>query len=99
MEEQLEEKSDDYTFVEKPELVNEGYGFYSINGIIKNNTDRDKGFIDITFILYDKDGNNIGSAYASGESLKAGGNWKFSASCFSEVDSEEIADFELDSVF
>lgn len=97
-ESQSSKESKDYEFVEDPELVNEGYGFYSVKGILKNNTNTDKEYIQISFILYDEDGNNVGTAWANAEQLKAGGNWKFNASGMSTDENTEVTSFELDSV-
>lgn len=55
-----------------------GFGYY-IEGIVKNNTDKDKGYVQITFNLYDADGNQLGTALDNINNLKAGGTWKFKA--------------------
>ena len=51
-----------YEFVEEPTMTNEGYGSYYVKGIIKNNTNIDKDYVQISFTLYDADGNNVGTA-------------------------------------
>lgn len=48
-------------------------------GILKNNTDTDKSYIQITFAVKDKDGNKLGTAMANINNLKAGETWKFEA--------------------
>ena len=85
-----------YEFVEEPIMTNEGYGSYYVKGIIKNNTNIDKDYVQISFTLYDADGNNVGTAYDNINNLKAGGTWKFKAMGF--VTEGEVVRFELDSV-
>lgn len=62
-------------------------------GILKNNTDSDKSYIQITFAVKDKDGNKLGSAMANINNLKAGDTWKFEAMSFS-TDEGQIIDLE-----
>lgn len=62
-------------------------------GILKNNTDTDKSYIQITFAVKDKDGNKLGSAMANINDLKAGDTWKFEAMSFS-TDEGQIIDLE-----
>ena len=82
-----------YEFTEKPKLVYEDYT-NKIVGIIKNNSGSDKGYIQISFTLYDADGNNIGSTLANTNNLKNGGTWKFEAI----VLEDGVKSFELDEV-
>ena len=69
---------------------------YEINGILTNNSGRDCSYIQITYVLYDADGNQVGNAYANTSELKAGGTWKFSAG--SLVSPDEVASYELSEV-
>ena len=56
------------------------YGIsYKIEGTIKNNTDKQYNYVQVTFNLYDKDGAQIGSALANINNLEANGLWKFKA--------------------
>ena len=82
-----------YEFTEKPKLVYEDYT-NKIVGIIKNNSGSDKGYIQISFTLYDADGNNIGTALANTNNLKDGGTWKFEAIALEN----DVKSFELDEV-
>ena len=50
----------------------------------------------VTYVLYDADGNQVGNAYANATELKAGGTWKFNAS--GTVDPEDVASYELSEV-
>lgn len=62
-------------------------------GILKNNTDKDKSYVQITFAVKDSDGNKVGSAVANINNLKAGETWKFEATSFS-TDDDQIIDLE-----
>jgi len=67
-----------------------------ITGVLTNNTDKDVTYIQISYNLYDADGNQVGSAFDSISNLKAGGTWKFEASYFGSV--EGVASYELADV-
>lgn len=62
-------------------------------GILKNNTDKDKSYIQIEFAVKDADGNKLGTALANISDLKAGDTWKFEAMSFS-TDEGQIIDLE-----
>lgn len=68
----------------------------SITGVLTNNTDRDYSYVQVEYILYDGAGNQIGSAWANINNLKAGGTWKFEAVTLQAPD--EIAAYELADV-
>lgn len=56
------------------------YGMsYTIEGTIKNNTDKQYSYVQVTFNLYDSDGAQIGTALANINNLEANGLWKFKA--------------------
>lgn len=56
------------------------YGMsYTIEGSIKNNTDKQYSYVQVTFNLYDSDGAQIGTALANINNLEANGLWKFKA--------------------
>ena len=50
-----------------------------VTGVIKNNTDSDRSFVQVTFPCYDKDGNKLGDALDNVQDLGAGKTWKFKA--------------------
>ena len=52
---------------------------YKITGTLTNNTDQKKSYIQVEYTLYDADGNQVGTALANTNNLKAGGTWKFEA--------------------
>lgn len=65
-------------------------------GVVVNNKSRDLTYVQITFNLYDKEGNLVGTALDNINNLKSGGTWKFKAMAF--CDNDEIAGWELDSI-
>lgn len=50
-----------------------------ITGVIKNNSGRDCTYVQVTFNLYDTDGNQVGTALANINNLEKDGTWKFKA--------------------
>ena len=88
------DQTDKYEFIEEPTLSTNEYGNQIIVGVIKNNTNIDKGYIQVSFTLYDADGNNIGTAWTNTNNLKAGGTWKFEAGILED----NVESFELDEV-
>ena len=82
-----------YEFVEEPKMVKKDYGTYIV-GTIKNNSGMEKGYMEVTFTLYDTNGNNIGTALDNTNNLKDGGTWKFEAM----VLEDDVASFELNEI-
>ena len=82
-----------YEFVEEPKMVEKDYSTYIV-GTIKNNSGIDKEYIEVSFTLYDADGNNIGTAWTNTNNLKDGGTWKFEAMVFDN----NVASFELNEI-
>ena len=70
----------------------DGYSL-TLTGTVRNNRATDYAYAQITFNLYDADGNQIGTAMDNINNLKAGGTWKFEAMAFDSPDS--IASYEL----
>ena len=58
--------------------VTRDYG-WAIVGHVKNNASKTYSYAQITFSLYDKAGNQVGSAFANINNLESGGTWKFEA--------------------
>ena len=56
----------------------DGFAYY-VTGTIKNNTDKQYSYVQVTFNLYDADGAQIGTALANINNLEANGTWKFKA--------------------
>ena len=82
-----------YEFIEEPRMVEKDYSTYIV-GTIKNNSGMEKGYMEVTFTLYDANGNNIGTALDNTNNLKDGGTWKFEAM----VLDDDVASFELNEV-
>ncbi|MRT18405.1 zinc ribbon domain-containing protein, partial [Vitellibacter sp. q18] len=64
-----------------------------IKGVIKNNSGHDISYAQVTFTLYDKDGNQLGTAMDNINDLKKDGTWKFKAMGMNT--DGEIASYEL----
>lgn len=85
------EETPDYEITDV-QIVNDEFGIQHANGILKNNTDKDKSYVQIEFPVYDSDGNKLGSAFDNISGLKAGTTWKFSAM---SVENEEGANIDI----
>lgn len=64
------------------------YGFaYYIEGSVKNNKNKDYSYVQIEFVCYDSDGNNLGTAIDNTNNLLGNQTWKFKAiAMFSDVE-------------
>lgn len=79
-----EAPKEDLTLEEGWEITSTEYGGNAIVGYVVNNTDNKYSYVEITFILKDEDGNQVGQAIANVNSLQPNGKWKFSAVCLEE---------------
>lgn len=75
------------------ETETDGFSYY-VTGVLKNNTDSDKSYIQILFSAKDQDGNKIGDALDNVNNLKAGETWKFKAILLETSDGEPQFDLE-----
>lgn len=66
-----------------------------VTGVIKNNTNSDRSYVQVTFPCYDKDGNKLGDAMDNVQDLGAGKTWKFKAMYIGE--SVEGMTFDLEN--
>lgn len=67
---------------------------YYIEGTLTNNSDKDYSYVQIEFVCYDKNGNNLGTALDNTNNLLGKQNWKFKAmSLFSDVKSVDHCDY------
>jgi len=57
----------------------DNYGFITINGEIKNNTNKTYSYVQVTFTLYDASGAQVGTALANINNFEANGTWRFEA--------------------
>ncbi len=88
-----DEQEDDFIFIEGPTCV-PGEFSSNIVGVVKNNTNKDFEYLQITFTLYDADGNVVGTAFANVNNVKAGDTWRFEAMFFED----NAATWELDEI-
>ena len=51
----------------------------TITGTLRNNCGKDFSYIEVTFKLFDRAGNVVGTALANQTNLKAGETWRFKA--------------------
>lgn len=65
-----------------------GIGYY-IEGVVTNKTDKDYSYVQIEFICYDKDGNNLGTAIDNTNNLLGNQTWKYKA-MFMGSDGKEV---------
>ena len=71
------EKKERFTYVISSEYDN-SFSHY-IEGTVTNNNDKDYSYVQIEFICYDKDGNNLGTAIDNTNNLLGNQTWKFKA--------------------
>lgn len=64
------------------EITNEytdSVGTHYIEGTVTNSNDKEFSYVQIEFVCYDKDGNNLGTALDNTNNLGASETWKFKA--------------------
>ncbi len=71
------EKQEKFTYTVTDEY-NDTFSHY-IEGTVKNNRDQNYSYVQIEFICYDKDGNNLGTAIDNTNNLLSQQTWKFKA--------------------
>lgn len=71
------------------------YGFsYYIEGSVKNNKDKDYSYVQIEFVCYDAEGNNLGTAFDNTNNLLGNETWKFKAmAMFSDIEKIDHCDY------
>lgn len=62
---------------------NDKYSRYVV-GTVKNNTNKEYGYVQVEINLYDESGAQVGSTLANANNLEAGGTWKFKAPILEE---------------
>ncbi|WP_314989220.1 FxLYD domain-containing protein [uncultured Gemella sp.] len=50
-----------------------------VTGVLKNNTDKEKSYVQVTIPAYDANGNKVGDVLANVNDLKPNATWKFKA--------------------
>ncbi len=66
-----------------------------IEGEIKNNTDKQYTYVQVTFILYDENGAQLGTAMDNINNLEANGTWKYKAVALT---TENVASYKLSEI-
>ena len=67
---------------------------YYIEGTVTNNKAKDYSYVQIEFVCYDKNGNNLGTAIDNTNNLLANQTWKFKAmAMFSDVKNVDRCDY------
>lgn len=92
---------DDMTDTSKLSIVTgteKGYAdemniFYYIEGTVKNDSDKKYDYVQVTYNVYDANGNNLGTCLANNSNLEANGTWKFKAVCSGNA--SDIASYKL----
>lgn len=67
-----------------------------IEGKITNNSDKELSYIQVTYSIYDSEGNTIGTCMDNENNLDAHGTWKFKAICLEGV--SDISRYELKEI-
>lgn len=66
------------------------FGISYVTGILKNNTDEPKSYIQILFPVKDSQGNKIGDAMDNVNNIEPNGTWKFKATSFEREEGIQI---------
>lgn len=61
-----------------------GYYTYTIEGVLKNVSGKKLSYAQVSFVIYDTAGNNIGSAFDNVNYIDANGTWRFKAVYFGQ---------------
>lgn len=67
---------------------------YYIEGTVKNNKNKEYSYVQIEFICYDRDGNNLGTAIDNTNNLLGNETWKFKAMAIDNVEDIDHCDFK-----
>lgn len=86
---EINKTQEKFTLVES-EGSYDGFAYY-VTGTIKNNTNKEYAYVQVTFNLYDSDGAQIGTAMANINNLEPNATWKFKALGVTE----EVASYKL----
>lgn len=69
-------------------------GTHYIEGIVKNENDKEYSYVQVDFVCYDKDGNNLGTAMDNTNNLGANESWKFKAMLLSTSGEADHCEFK-----
>lgn len=88
------EPADKYS-IDGEELGGDAYSC-KISGVYTNKAGKDLSYVQVSYNLFDADGNQIGTALANTNNLADGGTWKFEA--FGSVAVDEVASYKIGDV-
>lgn len=88
------EPTDKYS-IDGEELSGDAYSC-KISGVYTNKAGKDLSYVQVSYNLFDADGNQIGTALANTNNLADGGTWKFEA--FGSVAVDEVATYKIGDV-
>lgn len=88
------EPADKYS-IDGEELTGDAYSC-KISGVYTNKAGKDLSYVQVSYNLFDADGNQIGTALANTNNLADGGTWKFEAFGAAAVD--EVASYKIGDV-
>lgn len=79
------------------ELTNKGYGSYQVSGTFTNKTNKTINYVQVTYVLKDSSGAQVGTAFANTSNLASNTPWKFTATGYVSGDNT-VSTFELSEV-
>lgn len=88
------EPADKYS-IDGEELSGDAYSC-KISGVYTNKAGKDLSYVQVSYNLFDADGNQIGTALANTNNLADGGTWKFEA--FGSATVDEVASYKIGDV-
>lgn len=88
------ESADKYS-IDGEELTGDAYSC-KISGVYTNKAGKDLSYVQVSYNLFDADGNQIGTALANTNNLADGGTWKFEA--FGSAAVGEVASYKIGDV-
>lgn len=88
------ESADKYS-IDGEELTGDAYSC-KISGVYTNKAGKDLNYVQVSYNLFDADGNQIGTALANTNNLADGGTWKFEA--FGSAVVDEVASYKIGDV-
>lgn len=88
------EPADKYS-IDGEELTGDAYSC-KISGVYTNKAGKDLSYVQVSYNLFDADGNQIGTALANTNNLADSGTWKFEA--FGSAAVDEVASYKIGDV-
>ena len=88
------EPADKYS-IDGEELSGDAYSC-KISGVYTNKAGKDLSYVQVSYNLFDADGNQIGTALANTNNLADGGTWKFEA--FGSAAVDQVASYKIGDV-